>query len=56
METPRDENILPQTNFTQKYPTVNFFQTTVNTCAACTQHQHVIRFTHLYACMCTQDH
>ena len=31
LETPRDENILPRTNFTRKYPTVNFFQTTVNT-------------------------
>ena len=24
LETPRDENILLQTNFTQKYPMVNF--------------------------------
>ena len=31
LETPRDENILPRTNFTRKYPIVNFFQTTVNT-------------------------
>ena len=29
MNTPRDENILPQTIYTQKYPTVNFSQTTV---------------------------
>ena len=31
LETLRDENILPRTNFTRKYPTVNFFQTTVTT-------------------------
>ena len=29
LETPRDENILPRTNFTRKYPMVNIFQTTV---------------------------
>ena len=30
LDTPRDENILLQTIFTRKYPTVNFFQTTVS--------------------------
>ena len=29
LETPRDENILPCTNLTRKYPMVNFFRTTV---------------------------
>ena len=29
VDTPRDENILPQAIFTRKYPTVNFSQTTV---------------------------
>ena len=29
LESSRDENILPRTNFTRKYPKVNFFQTTV---------------------------
>ena len=29
LEMPRDENILPQTIFTQEYPMVNFFQTTI---------------------------
>ena len=28
-DTSRDENILPQTTFTWKYPMVNFSQTTV---------------------------
>ena len=29
-DTPRDENILPRTTFTRKYPTVNFSQTMVH--------------------------
>ena len=29
LETPRNEKILPRTNFTRKYPMVIFFQTMV---------------------------
>ena len=34
MDTPRDENILPQTIYTQKYPTVNFPKLQLLNCQA----------------------
>ena len=51
LETPRDKNILPRTNFTRKRLTVNFFQTTVCTCRC----SYVVACWLCYYLMCTCD-
>ena len=55
-DTLREENILPRTIFTRKYPMVNFSQTTVCTCVCMYMCMYVRVYVCMYVCMYVYMH